>query len=130
MGNFNASMARATFLAWLRENHADLYARAMRDATAPQLSGFLDSLTDTFKKITDSVPKLAETYVNTRAQIDAIKLNIERAKAGMYPIDPKTGQPYSSGQPAQVEMAIARESGMNPMLLLGGAVILFLLLRR
>lgn len=126
-----ATHARASFLSWLRENHPAIYADAMREATAPQLAGFLDSLSDTFKKVVDSVPKLAETYVTTKAQIDAIKLNIERAKAGMYPIDPMTGQVYQSQSPAAVDVAVAQESGaINPWLLLGGAAVLFLLLRR
>jgi len=128
----NATIARAQFIAWLRANFPNVYREAARESLAPQLGGFLDTVSGAFEKFTDAVPKLAETYVTTKAQLDAIKLNIARAKAGQPPIDPITGGIIVTQQPmTPVDTAIARE-GMsnNTLLLIGGALLLFLFMKR
>lgn len=93
----SATENRAMFLAWLRENHPDIYSQFVAPAPlvgqqlAPvALSGFLDSIGNAFNSVltnvTNSLPKLAETYSTYQQQRELLRINAERARAGQAPL--------------------------------------------
>ena len=120
----NASLNRALYLRWVRETFPEAYEMAAAQAIAApdagfssgQLSGLWDSITSAFEKFTSALPNIAQTYTDVKAQIDWLRLNTDRAKQGLPPLDPKTGQPLipstvtappANSQAAQIEQHIA-----------------------
>lgn len=77
--------AQYAFLQWLYTNHPNVAQAAEEHRTS--LNGFMDSLTSVFNNVVDKAPDLLKSYVAGKEQLQTIKLNIERAKAGQYPID-------------------------------------------
>lgn len=110
--------AQYAFMKWLNDAHpALLHAAEERRAS---LSGFMDSLKNTFDEIVKQAPELLKTYADGKNQIAQIKLNIERAKQGQYPIESAT---FASAQ--------TRAQGLPPWAwAAGGAILVYLLLRK
>jgi len=106
------------FLKWLYERHPNI-AKAAEEQHA-SLSGFMDTLSNVFNQVMDKAPDLMKQYVTGRQQIEELKANIERAKAGQYPLEPG----FMSQAPSQ--------NSMLPTLLLVGAggLVVYLLLKR
>jgi hypothetical protein len=77
--------AQYAFMRWLDQNHPEVL-RAAEERRA-SLSGFLDSLSNTFNNVMEKAPELMKSYVDGKAQIEQLKINIERAKRGEYPIE-------------------------------------------
>jgi len=133
---------------WLRDTFPTVYEQAaMRAMIAPSASGTIGDLVESvqsiFDKFVTTATSLAQTYVDTKAQIDWLKLNADRAKKGLPPLDPATGQPVASqsvtappasSQAAQVEQHIAgsTSSGVPPWAWIVGAGVLlaFMISRR
>lgn len=125
-----AQRARVTFLQWLAKNHPALYERIIGKIDRPVgLSGFADSLTNVFNTVTESLPKLADTYIQTKAQYEQLRLNLERAKQGLTPID-VSGQPLPLAEPPRSDVLELPTTGISPVWLALGAVGAVLLLRR
>lgn len=110
-------MNRLLFLRWLRGSHPELFAAAA-NATVQQLmqprtglSGILDSISSAFGTFVDKLPELSQAYVNLKSQYDWVKVNIERVKAGLRPIDPSTGkevEPSNTAPPPEADSNLAR----------------------
>lgn len=92
----SASQNRMGFLGWLKYRHPALYGAVMpivasRVSGNRQLGGFFDSLTSgistVITKVSEVLPNLADKYLQTKEQIDLVKLNLERAKAGLPSYD-------------------------------------------
>lgn len=115
--------AQYAFIDWLYKKHPNV-ARAA-EAHHATLNGFMDSLTSVFNNVVTQAPELMKTYVAGKTQIDQLKINLERAKQGLYPLD-VGGQVYSGSQSAMPSPA-----GV-PLLvwIAGGALITFLILKR
>lgn len=100
------------------------------DSGHPSLAGFWDSVGTTFNtvvsNVTNSLPQLASTYAQYQSQKDILKLNSQRASAGLAPLEyrngqlvPATGLPYT-----QAEYGLASTGVSATTVLLAGAAIL------
>lgn len=98
--------SRAAFLQWFKANQPRAYALVMaRNST---LGGWSDTISNIFNKVTETVAKLAPTYIETKAQYELLKLNIARAKAGQMPL---TALPNGAGGAAQAPVATQPTGG-------------------
>jgi len=114
--------AQYAFVKWLYAKHPNV-ARAAEQHHA-SLNGFMDSLTTTFNTIVEKAPDLMKQYVTGKTQLEELKINLARAKAGQYPLD-QSGGAYSYAP------AMPSPAGV-PLLawIAGGALIAYLVLRR
>jgi len=114
--------AQYAFVKWLYARHPNI-ARAAEQHHA-SLNGFMDSLTTTFNTIVEKAPDLMKQYVSGKTQIEELKINLQRAKAGQYPLD-ASGGGYSQ------TTALPSPAGV-PLIawIAGGALIAYLVLRR
>lgn len=74
------------FMNWLQVNHPNLMRAAEEHNRS--LSGFMDSITNVFNSVMEKAPDLLQKYVAGKEQVAQLKMNIERAKEGQYPINP------------------------------------------
>ncbi|MGE0294707.1 MAG: hypothetical protein AB7P97_20340 [Hyphomonadaceae bacterium] len=80
--------SQAAFIQWLRTRHPQLYAMALNDPGT--LAGFSDvwnKITTGVSNIIGKASEVLPAYLQTKQQIELLKLNIARAKAGMMPVD-------------------------------------------
>lgn len=87
--------SRAAFLHWMKTREPRVYALVMAQGNA--LGDWTDTISNIFTKVTDTVAKLAPTYIETKAQLELLKLNIARAKAGQMPVTSLPGAAGSGG---------------------------------
>lgn len=129
------------FAKWLKVTHPKIYAQAVATADeatggngAPGLgqateekSGWLD----TFMK---TVGSAGSTYLQLKNQRDQLKINLQRAQAGMEPID-VAGAPVITTQvqlPPETVSQITRSAGMNVnkiLMFAGVGLVAYMLLR-
>lgn len=109
------------FVLWLYKRHPNL-ARAA-EARHESLEGFLDTASNVFNNIVEKAPDLLKTYVTGEQQIQQMKLNLERAKAGQYPLD-STGALYTGGG----GRALASSQIPTWVWIAGGGLVAFLLI--
>lgn len=139
----NAYQNRLLFLRWAREAHPQAFAAALaqRGQSAGTLGDLVSSIGDAFSRFTSTVTNLAQTYVSAKAQIDWLKVNAQRAKEGLPPLDPTTGQPVApsalpapaaNSQAALIEAQLAGSAGtgLPGWALAAGAGVLALVLMR
>lgn len=86
------------FLKWANKFNPQLFEAVVGDPRQ-MLSGFMDSLSQGLQTFFTEAPKVYGQYLQGKQQLDALKLNIERAKAGYAPIDPATGQVITTATP-------------------------------
>ncbi len=86
------------FLKWANKFNPAMFEALVGDPRS-MLSGFMDSLSTGLQAFLSEAPKVYGQYLQGKQQIDAMKLNIERAKLNQPPIDPYTGQVITSGMP-------------------------------
>ncbi len=86
------------FLKWVNKTHPQLFAAVAGDPREA-LSGFMDSLSAGLQSFLTEAPKVYGQYLQGKQQLDALKMNVERARANLPPIDPTTGQPIYAGMP-------------------------------
>lgn len=110
--------AQYAFMKWLSDAHPNLLREA--EERRASLNGFMDSLSQTFKTVMDKAPDLLNQYVAGKQQLAQLKINIERAKAGQYPIESQIGVPVAQAQSAIPWWAFAA----------GGAVLVYLLVKK
>lgn len=139
----NATIARAQYLAWLRQNFPSLYddvvSELQNEFNQRQMAGLFDSIGNAFTNIVDNVtknlPQLAQTYAQYDAQKDLLRANTQRAQQGLPPLTynaqgqliTASGLPYSA-----TDYQIAQRGyGMDTqtmLLLFGGlALVVFIL---
>lgn len=86
------------FLKWANKFNPAMFEAIVGDPRQ-MLSGFMDSLSQGLQTFFTEAPKVYGQYLQGQQQLQALKLNIERAKAGYAPIDPTTGQVITSATP-------------------------------
>lgn len=103
-----ATNNRLAFFRWLRATSPHLYSAMLPEIQADpnQLSGFFDfvqsvgtSIGNAVSKAADLIPSLAQTYVQTRQQIDLIKVNVQRAQNGDAPVTALPAGQMAPGAP-------------------------------
>lgn len=82
--------SQAAFINWLRTQQPRAYALIMSQPST--LGDWSDTISNVFKRVTETVSKLAPVYIESKAQYELLKLNIERAKAGQMPVQTLPGQ--------------------------------------
>jgi len=123
----NAPQAQYAFIQWIRNVHPNLYRRAMAQSGLT-MGDFASTIKNVFGTIKDTVAELAPAYIQTRAELELLKINIARARQGLDPV-------YSLGG-AETGGEVARTGGViggviQPWMLLAGVGLLaFLFLRR
>lgn len=139
----NAQYNRALFLRWAAQKFPQAYAGALDRAAQPPgpLGDVVSSITGFFDSFANSITSLAQTYSTAQAQVDWLKLNAQRAKNGLPPLDPATGQPVASSmlpapaaysQAAQVEghLTSSASQGVPGWLWIVGAGVLAVVVSR
>lgn len=130
--------ARAAFITWLREANPAAYEHAMQAATSGGLGETPAVAAPKFnwQSFIDAAGAAATALFQTKAQRDMLKVNIERAKAGLPPMDTSFAAPVIRTQfdvspeiAAQLQ-AQASSAVQNILLFGGGALVIFLLARR
>lgn len=136
-GESDVLKARLAFLTWLRKNHPRVYADAV--GASAQMGGIMDTISGAlskidFGKISDGVAKAGTAYLAVKSQKDLLKLNLERAKTGLPPLD---STDYGIAPTVRTEIDVdprlaagLRDSMMMPLLFGGLALAAVLLLRR
>lgn len=139
-----ALRAQLAFVTWLKQTHPAVYADAVgmsaeRDGT---VSGLFDSLVSgiskiDFGKLADGAMKAGTGLLALKSQKNILKLNLDRAKQGLPPLDAaEYGQAPVIRTQIELEPEIAGglAAGFREMqlpLLLGlGGLLAFLVLRR
>ena len=107
----------AQFFNWLRGTFPQVY-------NGLKTSGLPLAAID-FGSILDNVTKTAQAYLQYDAQKDLVKLQLERARQGLAPID--TSQ-YAPG--VNVGLSSDTQSAMTKWLLIGGAVLIAVMFLR
>jgi hypothetical protein len=126
--------ARAAFITWLRENFPQQYQRAMRKAhEGPPGMGDENGGGFNWQKFIDAAAATAQAVFTGKAQRDMLSINIERAKAGLPPVDTSFAAPVVRTQ-IDVSPEIAErlerqaQAGMGTIALVAGAALLGLFL--
>lgn len=128
------------FAAWLKRNHPGIYQKAKAEADrktgVKQMAGLGedDAKQGWFSSFLEKAAAVGSTYLNLKNQRDALKLNIERAQAGMPPVDIETTPTLKTQVelPPDVVDKISASAGLqvNKLLLFGGlGLAAFMLLR-
>lgn len=147
----NHLQARVQFADWLKSEHPVLFERAVTIAenftnnglgqmgppapTATVTTAVATAPLSFWQKFSEAAAGLGVTYLTLKNQRDAMKINLERAQAGLPPIDMATSAPVITTQvdlsPELTNrlMSTAGE-GINKMLLLAAAgVAVFFLIK-
>lgn len=114
--------AEFAFLSWIYKNHPNIAQAA--EAHQKSLSGFMDSASNVLNSIMEKAPDLLNQYVAGKAQIDLLKQNIARAKAGQFPVN-EAGSIYAAAQAPQTVPTWAVVLGVG-----GALALLFVLARK
>lgn len=114
--------AQYAFVKWLYDKHPNIAQKA--EAHHASLGGFMDSLTSVFNNVVTQAPELMKQYVSGKTQIETLKLNLARAKQGLYPVD-EGGGVYAGAQPLPAPAGVPLTAWIA-----GGALLTLLLLRR
>jgi hypothetical protein len=136
----NPTVARAVYLNWLRTNFPDLYNDAVgaNAASSAGVGGFFDTIGTTFSNVVSSVtnalPNLANTYAQYKSSESLIKMNNERAKQGLVPLQSVNGQLVPVGGQYEEQDYMLAQTGISTptaiMLVAGVALVLYLALRK
>lgn len=123
--------ARLQFADWLKMNHPVIFQRAI--AIAEKNSATLKGLGEEEKlsfwqRFSEAAAGLGVTYLTLKNQRDAMKINLQRAQAGLAPIDAATSAPVIRTQvdlsPELTSRLVSTAGeGINKTLLLAGAAI-------
>jgi hypothetical protein len=121
------------FLKWANKFNPAMFEALVGDPRQ-QLAGFMDSLSTGLQSFLTEAPKVYGQYLQGKQQIDAMKMNVKRAQAGLAPIDPSTGQPITAYTPGyDVPPGMTRnffESVPTWAWVAGGGLVLLLVLKK
>ena len=130
------AQARLQFADWLKNAHPEIFARAVRVAekSTATLQSLGEEETKSFwQKFGDAAIGIGTTYLSLKNQRDAMKINLERAQAGLPPIDASTSAPVIKTQvdlsPELTNRLVSTAGeGLNKTLMFAGAAVLALFL--
>lgn len=90
--------SRAALVQWVRYKYPRYYQQIVRDSGAG-MGDISDAIGKFFTTITTGLSTLAPAYLQTRAEIELLKLNIQRAKQGQSPVNslPQAADSGSAG---------------------------------
>lgn len=121
--------SRAALVYWLRQRHPNLYQQVLREAGV-NLGTLSDTIGKIFGTIKDTVLQLGPAYIQTKNEIELLKLNIARAKQGLNPVNALPSNVVPAGGDTG-GAAYDSGSGMPGWLIpVGVAVLAVILLRR
>lgn len=131
-------LARLQFVTWLKKAAPDVYQQAMgsalrSDATLRGLGE--EPAKSVWEKFTDALTGVGTTLLTLKAQKDALKLNLQRAQAGLPPIDTSAVAPTVRTQ-VDVSPELAQKlidttgEGLNKALVWGGLGLLGLMIAK
>lgn len=132
-----SAQSRVQFADWLKTNHPEIFARAIRVAenatnnnnnNLGQLPPAPEPTKSFWTKFTEAAAGIGTTYLTLKNQRDAMKINLERAQIGLPPIDAATSAPVIRTQvdlsPELTNRLVSTAGeGLNKMLLLGAAAV-------
>lgn len=133
------AQARIQFADWLQRTHPGIFRKAIEVASnaSETLAGLGQEPEKSFwQKFTEAAAGLGTTYLTLKNQRDAMKINLERARAGQPPIDIATTAPVIRTQvdvspELQQRLISTAGEGLNKILLWGGiALVGFMVFKR
>jgi hypothetical protein len=86
------SAAEYVFLRWLQDTHPQLYADA--EQRQKTIGGFLDSFGQVLESVSQAAPGILKTYVKGQQDLEVLRENLARAKAGEMPLASAGGMMY------------------------------------
>ena len=121
------AQARIQFADWLKRMDPALFAAAIAKASEGTLGA--EETQSFWQKFTTAAMGLGTTYLALRNQKEAMKINLERAKAGQPPIDMASSAPIVRTQvdvsPALAQRLISTAGeGINKTLIYAGVGLL------
>jgi hypothetical protein len=134
-----SAQSQVEFAQWLKNNHPALFERAISIASnsTNALNGLGAENGESFwSKFTTAALGLGTTYLALKNQRDAMKLNLERAKTGLPPIDMATSAPVVRTQidmsPELTSRLVSNVGGalQTPLILAGVALVALLFFMR
>lgn len=138
MPTMNATAkARAAFITWLRDTNPEGYRFAMQQANAnASLADTSASTGFDWQKFIEAATAATTAVFQTKAQKDMLKVNIERAKAGLPPMDTSFAAPvirtqFDVSPEVAAQLQQSAQAGMMNIALIGGiGLVAFMLLRK
>jgi len=119
--------AQLAFVKWVQRHFPRLYQDAM-ERSGLQMGDFASSISSIFNGIKDTLTQIAPAYLQTKAEYELLKLNIERARAGMTPVNSVA---EAAANTAQAQAQVAQDSQFPAWLLpVGIGIVALLVLRR
>jgi hypothetical protein len=117
----NMTVNQYLFMQWTAKTYPQLYHFIVGNPRETTLAGWGDVISNGLKSLLSEAPKLAATYLATKAQADALKANVKRAEQNLPPIDPATGQVITPQTPGY---AVPANVGVPSWALIAGGVAL------
>lgn len=134
-----SAKSKLQFLTWLKNRHPEVYESAILKADSSTLGEAQDTSnqndTPWWQKAVTGVIAAGSTYLNLKAQRDALKMNLQRAEQGLPPVDTSeiTQAPTVRTQvdlPPEIITKVTESAGqnVNKMLMVGGGIALLAIL--
>jgi len=119
--------SQAAFIQWVKRKYPRYYAQAMAEGNS-NIGDFASGLKSIFDTIKGAVLTLGPAYIQTKSEIELLKLNIARAKAGQAPVNSLPAADSGGGGAVATNGGSGLPSWAIPAAI--GAVLLIFLMRR
>ena len=120
--------AQLAFVKWVKGRFPRLYKDALdQSGLNMQLGDFASSISSFFNGIKNTLTEIAPAYIQTKAEYELLKLNLDRARAGQMPV-----ASLEAAQAAAAQQAQPQQAGQFPAWLIpvGIGIAALILLRR
>lgn len=117
--------AQLAFVKWVQSRFPRLYRGAM-EQSGLGMGDFASSISNIFDGIKNTLTEIAPAYLQTRAEYELLKLNIQRARNGETPVNS-----LEEGRRVATQGSAPAASVMPVWLIpVGIGIVAFMLLRR